>query len=312
MEGCVSVFLSEEWFMNREIICAAFALVLAGCSAPTNFAGAERLSASRNTNSPRGESDTVEHKETSPKTGGDEESSTINNANSASNKVAPPENSIADVGKSLDLYVVVDTSLSLSLSTDPGCKRLGSLATFMTSLRERMGEEGDVRMTLVTFSKLSEAKLISVDPDAIKTTGEAFETRYKTAICASVGGTDPKSGIDLMVRTAKSQIASNPKDVTSVLFFSDGSPTLYDAYAGVYYPSMKDVGSSITSMHELFPSRVFAVLLNDANPTRQCTPFDQECPPSAQEFMNMLTGDAKRVRSAVTAEELAKSLLSLL
>jgi hypothetical protein len=107
---------------------------------------------------------------------------------SAADAVEGADGAIAVRGKSLDLYAVFDVSQSLT-RTDSQCLRFEAFKEFRAGLKEKLGAEGDVRITLITFSE--DPRLIGTLEKALQLSDQDFDQQYRGEICRTYANTIP-------------------------------------------------------------------------------------------------------------------------
>ena len=218
-----------------------------------------------------------------------------NNPNNSINEGAD-NGSIAQKGKSLDLYFIIDISgslgqsgpLGVSVGNDPNCLRYDGLIKFKNNLTNHLGKDGDVRATFVLFS--SEAEVLATIDDFLAYENTNFENTYKDSICKTGGQTNPSDAFKLTTNTYKKLDAITTKDMASVLFFTDGQPNR----------GLSKLDQRIAEMKENFGDKIFSVFLFAENFFADflgttTLPLD---------FLNSISGSEERVKKANKAEEL--------
>lgn len=154
---------------------------------------------------------------------------------------------IAAVGRSLDLYLVMDKSGSLE-DNDRDCLRFEALSSFKKELRTFLGENGDVRASIIQFSERG-SFLATID-NFLSISPESFAADFRRDICESDGHTNPSDAFDITLSTFSS-LKENPKDMASVLFFTDGLPN-----------RRTDVlPQKVNEMKAAFGEKIFSILL---------------------------------------------------
>jgi hypothetical protein len=207
-------------------------------------------------------------------------------------------NAFAKKGQSLDAYLIVDVSGSLT-NTDPACARFDAMKSFKNSLKEVLGETGDARVSVILFSNA--ASFHSTSNDFIKLSDADFDTKYKKDICGALSGTNPSAGFVLATMKMDELQKVEKKDVTSVLFFTDGRPT-------VGLP--QQILMTADALKAKVNSRVFSILLGNEVATVADIFMTPLMVPL--QFVTYVAGSKDRVRSATNAEDLKKAFLSFL
>jgi hypothetical protein len=230
--------------------------------------------------------------------GGNQSSDAIAGANNQS-----PENIFAAEGKSLDAYFIIDVSGSLE-ENDPDCDRYSAFLEFRNSLESFLGPAGDVRASLVLFSE--RPRFHSTNDQFIQMGESDFESTYRRAICFAQGETNPGDAFSLTKAKAEEIMASGKKDLQSVLFVTDGMPTIGTA---------DQILARADSLKDLFQSRVFSVLLDPGQVLQRRTSRtlgSQAFPLSPTEFLEYVSGSKDRVRSVSNSSELSAAYNSFL
>lgn len=220
-------------------------------------------------------------------------------SNGGSNNQAKPDE-FAAKNKSLDAYLLVDTSESLE-QTDRDCKRYDAVKSFKNSLATYLGSTGDARVTLILFN--TSARFHSTANDFLKLSDSEFSNRYRSSLCQTNGQTNASAGFDLILSKSNELMATSKKDVASVLFFTDGLPT-------------QDKDNTLKNADRLkqkFNSRIFSVYL-DGNPFGAALPYilPSQFPLPPEEFLKYVSGNNSRVRKVSDASGLAASMTSFL
>ncbi|MEI8025565.1 MAG: vWA domain-containing protein [Pseudomonadota bacterium] len=209
----------------------------------------------------------------------------------------------AKKGQSLDAYLIVDVSGSLR-NSDPDCLRFEAIKSFKNSLKQVLGDTGDARVSLVTFSDSADFK--STSNNFIGLTDEEFRDKYRSDICRNDSNTNPAAAFDLTVKKMDELQKIEKKKVTSVLFFTDGVPTV---------GTSQQILSSADALKAKVNSRIFSVLLGTENPSANSvntiilgrTPIIDPL-----EFVKYVAGSADRVKSVTNAEALKQAFLAFL
>jgi uncharacterized protein YegL len=209
-----------------------------------------------------------------------------------SGEAVPPKASdqFAVSGKSLDVYYVIDASNSLD-GTDPRCLRFDAFKLFQEELKKLLGPAGDVRATLVLFS--GSARVHSTRTDFLKLTSTELTSLYRSQICSTSSGTNVTDALDLTMSTAQRLQGTGKKDMSSVLFFTDGKPSDGNS---------PELASAVENIKAAFPSRIFSLLL-----TNDSKDFAEPL-----EFVTLVAGSKDRVRSTQDPTSLSTSILSFL
>jgi hypothetical protein len=230
---------------------------------------------------------------------GNDNNSDGNSSNNGSNNQAKPDE-FAAKNKSLDAYLLVDTSESLE-QTDRDCKRYDAVKSFKNSLATYLGSTGDARVTLILFN--TSARFHSTANDFLKLSDSEFSSRYRSSLCQTTGQTNASAGFELVLSKSNELMANSKKEVASVLFFTDGLPN-------------QDKDSTLKNADRLkqkFNSRIFSVYL-DGNPYGAAAPYilPSAFPLPPEEFLNYVSGSNSRVRKVSDASGLAASMTSFL
>lgn len=165
----------------------------------------------------------------------------------------PSAETIAAQGKSLDLFFVIDHSGSLG-QNDPDCSRFEAISEFRKRLVSHLGDAGDARASFILFSDV--AKFHATIDDFLRMTTEEFKSTFRSHICQNEGSTNPSAAFEITMSKAEELRVDKPKDMSSVLFFTDGLPNL----------DTKVLDKKINAMKSIFEGNIFSVLLwpNDA------------------------------------------------
>jgi uncharacterized protein YegL len=222
-----------------------------------------------------------------------------NNTNSETNI----ENIFASEGKSLDAYFIIDVSGSLE-KNDPDCQRYRAFLEFRNSLESFLGASGDVRASLILFSE--RPRFHSTNDQFIQMSDSDFESAYRRSICFAQGETNPGDAFSLAKAKAEEIMAASKKDLKSVLFVTDGMPTI---------GTSDQILARADLLKELFESRVFSVLLDPGQILQQRPPGIlgfQAFPLSPSEFLEYVSGSKDRVRSVSNSSDLSAAYKSFL
>ena len=217
--------------------------------------------------------------------------------------IPEPENIFASKGKSLDAYFIIDVSGSLERN-DPGCERYNAFFEFRRSIASLLGSNGDVRANIILFSE--QARFHSTNDQFIQMSDSDFESTYRRTICSAQGETNPGDAFTLTKSKAEELMNTSKKDLKSVLFVTDGMPTI---------GTSDQILSRADSLKELFKSRVFSVLLDPGQVLRRGTitiPGMQTFPLSPSDFLEYVSGSKDRVRSVSNSNELSEAYKSFL
>jgi hypothetical protein len=209
--------------------------------------------------------------------------STDVSANTDTNKIAVP-------GLSLDLHAIIDVSGSLN-TNDPSCTRLAALKAFFADLRKALGTNPDARLSLTIFS--TNASFVGTDNGFLQLSDTEFDDKYRRFICQADGNTNISRAFNLAREKALPLIQSSPKKVASVLIFTDGYPT-----------DMPLPVAAASQLRDVFPNRVFGILLGSAGMTLGGG--------NPEGFMNQVTGATERVRRVNQVSDLASALSSFI
>jgi hypothetical protein len=213
-----------------------------------------------------------------------------------------PKNIFAASGKSLDAYFIVDVSGSLEMN-DPDCERYNAFFEFRRSIASLLGPSGDVRASLILFS--DRPRFHSTTDQFIQMSDVDFESSFRNDICSAQGETNPGDAFSLTKVKAEELMSSTKKDLKSVLFVTDGLPTIGTA---------DQILARADSLKELFETRVFSVLLDPGQVLRRGTgiPGMQTFPLSPSAFLEYVSGSRDRVRSVSNSNELIEAYRSFL
>jgi len=201
----------------------------------------------------------------------------------------------ASSGKSLDAYLIVDVSGSLR-DNDKDCLRYEGIKKFRNLIVNVMGPNADARASLITFA--NDAKLNFTVNDFFKITDSDFDLRYKTIICSTSSGTNTKGAFDVTVGVASQLMKTSPKEKISVLFFTDGEPTI---------GTEADLISSAEKLKNTFPNRIFSLLLGSASTKgkvlKNYTPL---------QFMEFVSGSPQRTKQVLSVTDIDSAFSSFL
>ncbi len=285
--------------MSHKIYCSMVLILFASCS-PSNFNGSNNVK--RNVknqpaaNHPSGEDSSDGTKDGSDKDGTDTDGTDTDKDGSSTTQTKPDQ--FATKNKSLDAYLLVDTSGSLEFS-DRECKRYEAVYSFKNALNTFLGASGDARVTLILFS--NSARFHSTTNDFLKLSDSDFSNRYRSALCEHSGNTNASDGFKLVLSKSDEVMGSGKKDVASVLFFTDGLPT-------------EDKDNTLSNADQLkakFNSRIFSVYLDgSANGSTFPLPSAFSLPP--EEFLKYVSGSSNRVRKVSDPSGLGASMTSFL
>jgi hypothetical protein len=207
-----------------------------------------------------------------------------------------PENTFAVAGQSFDLHAIFDVSDSLShpiVGTDINCLRYSAFKTFVGALKNKLGDGADARLSITTFS--DEASFKGTHEGFLEMTESQFDKKFKNIICKSDGKTNVAAALKVAADEARPLLMNSPKQVASVLFFSDGNPTK---------GSMEDTLKKAENLRQLFKNRVFGIRLTGT----QSSIFFND----TEDFMKKVVGSKKRVREVKDAGDLAASMVGFL
>lgn len=288
-----------EVFMKQIIFACLCSFYFLACSGKSNFNGSNAAKAFGKDKGPNSSDGSVDGSSIGGRSGGDGANGTL-----AKDANAPIEASaFAKKGQSLDAYLVVDVSGSLK-NSDLGCLRFEAIKSFKNSLKQLLGDSGDARVSLVTFSDTADFK--STSNDFIQLTDDEFRLRYYSDICRREGSTNPAAAFDLTVQKMEELQNVEKKKVTSVLFFTDGVPTV---------GTSQQILLSADALKAKVNSRVFSILLGSENPSGNSNiPTNIVKTPIIDplEFVNYVAGSADRVKSVSNAEALKQAFLAFL
>lgn len=241
-------------------------------------------------------------------------------ADSDANSVASSE--FFQAGKSLDLYVVLDKSASLfhakttikdtqafdrSLGSDPDCKRFDALKFLIMSLDEKFKGDEQLRLTVVTFS--DDASSLGKYENVLDDT-ENNINNLRLGVCEMPPGLEPytgktkySKGISRILEIQKENIKKSELDLQTLLFFSDGAPNDDEV----------ELRGSLNRLREVFPKRVFGVLLGSPPDKCSLTKADGTQKKTTIECMlEVVDFNPKRLRQAGNAEQLLTEMGSLI
>ena len=290
--------------MSHKIYCSMVLILFASCRS-SNFNGSNNVK--RNiknqpaTNHPNGDDSSDGTKGGSDKDGTDTDGTDTDGTDTdkdGSSTTQPKPDQFATKNKSLDAYLLVDTSGSLEFS-DRECKRYDAVKSFKNALSTFLGTTGDARVTLILFSK--SARFHSTTDDFLKLSDSDFSNRYRSALCEHSGNTNASDGFKLVLSKSDEVMGSGKKDVASVLFFTDGLPT-------------EDKDNTLSNADRLkakFNSRIFSVYLDgNGNGSTFQLPSAFSLPP--EEFLKYVSGSSNRVRKVSDPSGLGASMTSFL
>jgi hypothetical protein len=182
------------------------------------------------------------------------------------------------------------------LGTDPKCLRYSAFKTFVGALKTKLGAGADARLSITTFN--SNASFKGTHEDFLDLRESDFDQKFKKIICKSDGMTNVAEAFKVAAEEAEPLLANSPKQVASVLFFSDGNPTR---------GSMEDTFKNAEKLRRLFNNRVFGIRLTGPQMLVLGIPIDR-----TDEFMKKVIGSKERVRQVNDAGDLAATMTSLL
>lgn len=197
--------------------------------------------------------------------------------------------SIAEKGKSLDLYFTIDVSDSLK-KTDTNCDRLTAILDFKDALISYLGKDGDVRANFVKFS--TGASYFGTEKDFLTISNSNFKAKYQKEICEVKGGTNTAAGLEETMELYRMNNGSQ-KETSSVIVLTDGSPTIDKIL----------VPDRAAELQGLFGEQIYGVLLYKESPLRPSGP-----PQIGLDGLVRITGDAERVTSVSEANEIGKAV----
>lgn len=201
--------------------------------------------------------------------------------------------SLAEKGKSLDLYFMVDVSGSLK-GTDPDCDRWDAILDFKKELTDFLGIDGDVRTTFIKFS--DKAKHFGTINDWLGMSDGDFKNDYKSDICDRSGNTNTSDALEETVNEYKN-LKSDPKDVHSALLFTDGIPT----------KGKDQLDKRIDELKDNFGKKIFSVLL--WNELGGASRTDKS---EAEKLLRKVTGSSGRVKSVDDPSGIGKAIADFL
>ncbi|NBX18496.1 MAG: VWA domain-containing protein [Proteobacteria bacterium] len=210
-----------------------------------------------------------------------------------------PDDQFAEAGKSLDVHAIFDTSGSLTegqFATDPNCLRFEAFKTFVRALKNKLGSGADARLSITTFN--SSAEFRGTHEGFLNLSNDEFNRKFKSKICASSGKTNVTDAFRVAINEARPLLKNSPKQVASVLFFSDGNPTV---------GSDNEALAKAEVLRELFSNRVFGIKLTGKALTVMGVPVDM-----TDNFMKKVVGSKKRLKEVQDAADLASTMLSFL
>lgn len=224
----------------------------------------------------------------------------------APENVKIPENQFAAPGLSLDLHAIMDISGSLTeapIATDPNCLRFKALKSFFGALKNKLGEKPDARLSITVFNSSADFK--GTFDGFLDLSESQLDKKFERVVCASSGRTNAGEAFKIANEQAKLLMQDSPKKVSTVLFFSDGLPTV---------GSIADTLKKAEKLRETFGNRIFGVQLGSA-PKLPGVPAVLGLPVvlnDATEFMENAVGSKKRVRKVDNVDDLENALTSLL
>jgi hypothetical protein len=210
-----------------------------------------------------------------------------------------PDEQFAVAGKSLDLHAIFDTSGSLTegqFATDPNCLRYEAFKTFVRALKSKLGSGSDARLSITTFN--SSARFRGTHEGFLNLSNGDFDRKFKKEICDSSGKTNVTDAFRVAINEARPLLKNSPKQVASVLFFSDGNPTV---------GGFDEALAKAEVLRELFSNRVFGIKLTGKALTVMGVPVDL-----TDNFMKKVVGSKKRLKEVQDAADLATTMVSFL
>lgn len=202
-----------------------------------------------------------------------------------------------EMGQSLDIYFVNDTSGSLDYS-DPFCLRYDAIVNFKNDLKIVLNDKGDVRATFITFSK--SAQDIKTFDNFIKVENSELDSLIQPEVCKRQGPTIPSAGFRETVAKYKKLKLIEEKDTSVVIFFTDGGGG--DDFAANRY-SLR--------MRNIFDHRVYSLLLLQDRDSYK-DKFDPLRYFSYPRFVRYLSKFQKNIIPITQADELSGAISSLL
>lgn len=180
--------------------------------------------------------------------------------------VTPPPPPFVQIGKSLDLYVIMDKSGSLYIDpstpdvmnsgSDVSCKRFDALLKLVDTLRGKLTQGEMVRLSLVTFSR--EGAQLGTLNNVINLSRQTIDSKFRAGVCdkPDYETTNYERGISLALDSYANNKAQKKLDVESIVFFSDGAAK--DENTQV-------LENSIARLNSVFPRRIYGVLLGNTS-----------------------------------------------
>ena len=201
-----------------------------------------------------------------------------------------------ELGQSLDLYFVNDTSGSLE-SSDPFCIRYDAIVKFQKDLKLFLGDKGDVRATFITFSK--SAQDIRTFENFIQVENSELDSLIQPAICKRQGPTIPSAGFRKTIAKYNKLKLIEEKDRSAAIFFTDGG-------GGEHFAS----SASSLRMRNVFDHRVYSLLLlQDQDYDKD--KFDPLRYFNYPRFVRYLSKHKKNILHIAEADELSEAISSL-
>lgn len=216
----------------------------------------------------------------------------------ADGSVTGSADSLAQKGKSLDLYFIIDVSGSLS-RTDPDCDRLDALLDFKSELTKYLGDTEDVRASFVRFN--DKARFMGTIDDYLGLSKSDFKDKFKDDICDDEGKTNTADAFEETV-DKYNDLKSSPKDTRSAILFTDGMPTKGEDQLDRRIDEMKDV----------FGKKIFSVLLWDDSAASSGIFSALGSKDKAQKFLKKATGSSDRVKSVDDPSGIGKAIADFL
>ena len=290
--------------MKQIIFACLCSFYFLACSEKSDFNGSNAVRDSGKGKGPNSSDGGVGDSSIGDGTGGDGTGGDGGDGSLGKDANAPIDASaFAKKGESLDAYLIVDVSGSLRTS-DPDCLRFEAIKSFKNSLKQVLGDSGDARVSLVTFSNTADFK--STSNDFIGLTDDEFRSKYRSDICRNDSNTNPAAAFDLTVKKMDELQRIEKKKVTSVLFFTDGVPTV---------GTSQQILSSADAIKAKVNSRIFSVLLGSEKPKLSgINPIFIGKTPIVDplEFVKYVAGSDDRVKSVTNAEALKQAFLAFL
>jgi hypothetical protein len=203
---------------------------------------------------------------------------------------------LPNVGYPRNLLILVDVSNSLK-SSDPSCLRFDAMKSFKNSLKQVLGGNGDARVSVFLFSE--SARFHSTSDDFIRMPENDFNIKYEKSICSTSAGTNPKEAFDLAAAKMDELQKIVKKNITSVLFFTDGVPTV---------GSKAEILARADALKAKVNSRIFSVLLGNEGLSALVSNTGM----APQDFVEYLASSKSRVRNATDGDGLKQAFLSFL